>query len=197
MKMNQKGFSLIELMAVLFISSVVLVPLLISFTDSIKINQRSQTNRIATTVAEGALYAFEKIDFIDYRTALSTENTNGNYYLELNLDECPNIFLNADDLAICESIFNMTSSNLSFTSSQFKVYMFDYSLTTAEYNALLANQSIEVSVRNELNNNTDIVAALNGVDTPHLIWVIIWLDYFDNPEQYLVATGLIANDDVS
>lgn len=197
MRHNNHGFSLIELMAVLVISSIVLVPLLISFTDSLTINRQARDSRIAASVTEGALYAIEKIDFADYRTPLSTENTAGNYYLELNVNECATIFLNASDVAICQSIFNMTSSNMSFDATTFKIYLFDYSLTTAEHNALIADESIEPNVRSELANNADILAAMNGTDNQQLIWIILWLDYYDNPDLYMVATGIIANDDIT
>jgi len=193
---NQKGFSLVELMAVLVLTSVILVPLLISFTNSIVENQKAQSSRLAASVAEGALYSFEKIDFAEYRAALDSAQAGGADYLELNVDNCATNFSNPSDITICEEIFNMISSNLSFDATTFKVYIFDYSLTTAEHNGLVTDGSIEESARDEINTNQDILDARDGADNQNLIWFVLWLDYYDNPDQYLVATGIIANDDL-
>ena len=108
-----------------------------------------------------------------------------------------NILIVPNDQLICQSIFSLESSSKTFDETEFQVFMFDYSLTDSEMLELTGPSStLPSAVINELENNDDIQLAMNGADTQHMIWVIIWIDYFDDPDLYLVVTGLIANDDL-
>lgn len=190
MKNNQKGFSLIELMAVLVLSSVVLVPLLLSFTNSLQANRQALTSRRAASVAEGALYALEKIEYNLYDTYLGV-----NDYVVLDADQCNTAFVDAIDQTICDTIFAMESANLSFPSSDFKIYLFRYNFS-GEHATLVNDTNLPLSVRNELASNPDILeASLEPTGNLSLIWGIIWLDYYDDPDAYLVSAAIIADDD--
>ena len=142
----------------------------------------------------------KKIDFSKYRDALDTENNANNYYLELDYLDCDDVTILSvpNDQLICQSIFSLESSSKTFDETEFQVFMFDYSLTTAEFDQLTDISSpLPASVIKELENNDDILLAMNGTDTQDLMWVMIWIDYFDDPDLYLVVTGLMANDDLT
>lgn len=196
MKLNNKGFTLIEIMAVLVISSIILIPLMTTLTGSINISQRSQMRRITSSVAVDALYGIEKIDFSEFRILLDTANGTSDYYIDVDSTVCNNL-TDPDAQTVCNSVLSTVWNNLSFTDAQFNIYMFDYVLTTTQWNALIANQSIDDLARNEIQNNPDILNNINNnpankIDT--LIRVIIWFDYFDEPDQYYVLTGVIADE---
>jgi type II secretory pathway pseudopilin PulG len=197
MKNNQKGFSLVELLAILVLFSVVLVPLLFSFNNSLLENRKAMTARVSASIAEGALYAIEKISFSDYRSSLDTAQNGGDLALELNEDECATVFTSATDIAVCDGIFSMTSASVSFNAATFRIFLFDYALTTAEHASLVNDTNLPQSVRNEINENADILAAITESPpaTQNLIWVMLWIDYYDDPDQFLVTTAILANDD--
>jgi len=193
MKRNQNGFSLIELLAVLVLSTVILVPLMASYTNSIRLNDRSQNHEIASSIADGAFYSIAKIDFSEFRTLLDTANGNNEFFIEVNGTTCDTLAAAASE-NLCDNIFNQIWSNQTFDATEYKMYMFDYSLTTAEYNQLLADESIVPRVRNHIQNSTDITSTLDGTDLQGVIRVIVWIDYYDDPDQFFVMEGLIADE---
>jgi prepilin-type N-terminal cleavage/methylation domain-containing protein len=195
-KNNQNGFSLLEILAVLVLSSVVLIPMLTSFTDNLNANRQSLESRKAVSIVESSLNGIDKIDFIDYRDALDSAYLNGDRYLELNEDDCSVVFTDPVNIAICDSVFGMTSVDLTLDSSTYRMFLFDFNLTTAEHNALVGDTSLPEQVRGEIETNQDILDALNDPDDiQNLIWVVVWVDYFDNPDRYIINTTLIANND--
>ncbi|QMS85931.1 type II secretion system protein [Candidatus Xianfuyuplasma coldseepsis] len=190
MKMNQKGFSILELMAVLVIFSVILVPLLISFTNSLEINRQALTQRIAASVAEGALYAIDKIDYSQLALAVPEVGVDPDNYLTLDVNTCSTEFGGANDIAICESIFEMQSQNLTFDATEFKLYIFEY----GAYDEVVNDTSLPIDVRNVVALDADVIAA-NDAPIDSLFWAVIWLDYFDDPDLILVNVGIVADED--
>ncbi len=193
MKKNQNGFSIVEILAVLVITSVILVPLMATFSGSLELNNRSQQRLSATSVADSTLYGLEKIDFNDFRTKLDTANSSGDYYIEINEDNCNTLITTADQY-LCTHIFTTIWNNASYSSATYKVFMLDYSLTTAERTSLLADTNIPESVRSTIETDDDIQLHLNGTDISTLIRVIVWIDFYDDPDLYMILTGLIADE---
>lgn len=195
MKLNQKGFSLLEIMAVLVIFSLLLFPLTSSFSDAYARNQRSQRRRIATGIASGTIYGLDKIDFSEYRGLLDTANTGGPYYIELNQDNCT--LLSTESEPLCDQLFGSIWSSSTYDATTYKVYMFNYHLSTNERDQLQSNGSIEQSVRDlfdPVTGDADIISNISDVDTPTLIRVVVWVEYNFNPQLDLTLTGLIVDD---
>lgn len=202
MKLNNKGFSLIEILAVLVMSTVLLVPLMTSFTSTIQINDISQQRRNATSVASGTLYGLDKIDFSKFRTQLDDAYSSGDYYVEFNEDTCntltppPGTPASADE-NFCSYIFESIWNNLEFDVTSFKVYLFNYNMTSTEFNYIInPNQTDQImsQVQDEIANDTDITGKLDNPNITTLIRVVIWLDYYDDPDRYVTLSGLIADD---
>lgn len=195
-KLNQNGFSLLEILAVLVLSSLVLIPMLTSFTNNLEANRQSLESRKAVSIVESSLNGIDKIDFVDYRDALDSAYLGGDRYLELNEDDCATVFTDPVNEAICDSIFSMTIADLTLDSNTYRMFLFDYNLTTAEHNALVGDTSLPQQVRDEIETNQDILDARNNPDDiQNLVWVVIWVDYFDSPDRYIINTTLIVNDD--
>ncbi len=193
MKKNQNGFSIVEVLAVLIITSIILVPLMSSFSGALELNDRSQQRLSATSVADSTLYGLEKLDYNDFRGKLDTANSNNDFYIELNEDECL-LLDSTTDQFVCNQIFTTIWNNTSYSSATYKVFMFDYSLTTAEHTSLINNVLIPESARERIENDPDILASLNGTDLSTLIRVVVWIDFFDEPDLYMILTGLIADE---
>ena len=195
MKLNQKGFTIIELLATIVIISIVLVPLLFSFTNSIQINRQSLSQRIAASVAEGMQYSVEKIDFADYRTILDNAVNPSQYFAVIDASQCDSLFVSSIDQTICTAIFTSQSANFTCDSTMCKMYLFNYDID-GQYNTLINDTNLPQSVRNILSTNAEIIKAKdNPIDTQNLIWMILWIDYYDNPDLSLSVVGIIANDD--
>jgi len=193
MKLSNRGFSMLEILAVLAISTILLVPLMSSFSNSIKLNEMSHAQRSSTSIADGTLYGIEKIDFSEFRTLLNTANTNNDFYIEINEDNCSTL-LDTVNQSLCTQIFDTIWNNLTFDSTTFKVYMYDYILTTEKYNSITTNGSIKKQVRDSILNDTEIVPDDISADIPTLIRVAVWLDFYDEPDLYVTLPGLIVDE---
>ena len=195
MKLNQKGFSLLEIMAVLVIFSLLLFPLTSSFSDAYARNQRSQRRRIATGIASGTIYGLDKIDFSEYRGLLDTANGNFDYYLELNENNCSELSVESEPL--CDQLFSSIWSSSTYDAATYKVYMFNYHISTNERDDIINNGSIKPSVRDLFDSVTgddDILSNISDADTPTLIRVVVWVEYNTNPKLDITLTGLIVDD---
>ena len=196
--MNKKnnGFSLIEILAVLFITSALLVPLLSTLVGNIEINARARSMRNATSIAEGTLYGFEKIDFFDLRTRLNTANSS-TFYLEYSYDKCDNLNESTDrnDTYLCQEIFSTVFNNLELDNASYKVYLFNYSLTAPQFDYLSNGSSIKQEAKDLIADPLgDIYAQVDEPDDLDLIRIVVWIDYHDDPDLHVVLTGLIYND---
>jgi type II secretory pathway pseudopilin PulG len=189
---NKNGFSLIELMAILFITSAIIAPLISSLVGNIEINNRSQFRRSATSIADGSLYGLNKIDFSDLRAKLDVANGT-TYYVELNSDNC-NTLINSSDQNLCDQLFGTIWNNLTLDSSEFKIYLFNYALTAAQETSLTGNGSIEQQVRDVIATDAEIQGTIGTGDVNDLIRVVVWIDYYDDPDQYVTLVGLVFNE---
>lgn len=194
MKLNQKGFSLLEILAVLVLTTVIIVPLLSSFNDSYKINYRAQQRRVATNIASSTIYGFEKIDFSEFRTKLNTAFDNSDYYVEVNADTC--LDYTAKGQAICEKLFSTEWNNIRYNSASYKVYLFNYNLTLAEFNDITDSNNLDIKseVQDIIANDAQIVANIDTANITTLIRVIVWIDYLDNPDAIITIPGMIVDE---
>lgn len=192
MKNKNSGFSLIELLAILLITTVLIVPLLSTLIGNVELNSRAKLNRSATSIAESTLYGLEKIDFSDFRGQLDIAN-GSTFFIEYSKDQCDNLSSTSDEL-FCTEVFSAISNNFEPDSTEYKVYMFNYSLTSAQHNFLVNGSTIEQSAKDVIDTNTDILAQIGQTDVSDLIRVVVWIDYHDDPDLYVIIPGLIFND---
>ena len=130
---NNKGFSLVELFAMILISTVIIYPLMTSLVKNIEINDRLQQRRSASNIAEGSLYTLDKLDFVDLQGLVEDANLlipPTDYYIELNSGTCGILASTADQL-VCTELFNSVWNNLTLTSDQFRIFIYNYNLPQA------------------------------------------------------------------
>ena len=187
MLLNNKGFSLLEIMAVLVITTVLIVPLLSGLSDSYSANQRAQHRSNAVSVAEGAVNSIEKIDFASYSELLTLAKNNGDSYYELNIDTCSefsDLPVNGSDLnaALCSQIFGIVWNSQTYTAETFKIFIYDYKLENIEW------------IFGGTKNTNGIILADGESNVDTLIRVVVWVEYYINPSKSVTFEGMLVSE---
>lgn len=213
---NNKGYSIVELLAMIMITSIIIYPLMASLVKNIEINERLRLRQSATTIANEALYGMEKLEYAKLFSILHTANTDGNYYVELNggdFDEtisvCDN-FLVADssDAILCANIFNLQASSFGAGSLEYKIFLYNFNIPGDYKDDLTADVRIPSQVRDVISsivpNDTRIPNTPENPDsftapTPTtLLRVTVWIKYYDKDaeEYFVVLSGVIYDETV-
>ncbi|MEC9484399.1 MAG: hypothetical protein UMR38_00815 [Candidatus Izemoplasma sp.] len=187
---NDKGFSLVELLAIIVITTTIIVPLLSSLVDNIEINYRMHNRRSATSVAQGTLYGIGKLTFSDLESLVNDANTNADYFIELNETNCTLLPTQTDE-DFCNQIFAQIWNNLSFDDTTYRAFIYDYNLPQAYIDDLTSpsNTDIPPEVKTEIE---EITASTDP--NPSLLRVTVWIQYEDDPRGVIILSGLITND---
>ena len=186
---NNKGFSIIELLAVVFISSVVIWPLVTTMVKNIEINYHFNARRSAASIADGTLYGLDKMNYSDLENLITPIGVEPNYY-ELNESTC-SVGLSAADELLCDQIFASIWNNLVLNDTTYRVFIYDYNLPQATIDGLSApaNVDIPAEVRNEINT----IVASNDPN-PSLLRISVWIQYDDDPLGIITLDGIIFNE---
>lgn len=185
---NNKGFSLIELLAIVVISSIIIWPLTVTLVNNIEINDRLHYRRSAVSIADGTMYGLDKLDFTDLDAKVDTANGAGTYYVELNQDTCSTLDTAADE-ALCDEIFSAIWNNLSLDSTEFRVFIYDFNLSSAMIADLYGNPAIPQEVRDEINAITPSIDP-----NPSLLRVTVWVHYYDDPVGTVLLSGMLFDE---
>jgi prepilin-type N-terminal cleavage/methylation domain-containing protein len=185
---NNKGFSIVELLAVIVITSLILVPLLRSFSKNLQINDLEHRRRSAVNIAEGTLYGFNKIDYLDLYTLLAVEDGNGDYYLEIDQNSCA-LLGTAEDRGFCVSIFTTIHNNLELPAEIFKVYIYDYNMDAIQLGIMLRDDRIPKRVRDDMEASN-----IGDGSLVSLMRITVWINQSTSPDQYVVISGLIYDE---
>lgn len=188
MKLNSKGYSIVEMFAVILISTLIIFPLITTLVDNMEINDREQKRRAASAIAQSTLENINRLTFDDIETLVNAANGSGDYYIELNADTC-NTLPSSSDEALCIQLFDSIWNNVTFTSSEFRVFIINYNLPTNYYNALVADSRIPIEARTRISTfptSTD--------PNPELFRVVIWIQFDDDTGRVLDADGLMSNE---
>ncbi|AIO18980.1 hypothetical protein KQ51_01103 [Candidatus Izimaplasma bacterium HR1] len=179
---NEKGFTIIELLAVVVISSIIIVPLMFSLVGNINTNKLLHTRRSSVSLAEGAVYGFDKLSYPDINSLLTASTDN---YIEFDSTTCTQLSA-SDDQTICDVIFGSEFSNVSFDENHFKVYIYDYNMTSTIQSQLVIDPSIPAEVQ-------EVIGLLTPSTDPNpgLIRLTVWINYSDDPYNTIVVSGLL------
>lgn len=193
--MKHKGFSLVELFAVILLSSVVLVPLLFSLASNVEVNDRINQKNAASLVSISTIRGFDTIRFTDI---LTLDMLNTSNYVEFNRDngQCqalplgPTGVMNNRD--ICEYVLDQQIANIGFSAEEFRVFIYPQVLTLTEKLALLNNQNIPQSVRDDMNQN--ITVSDNPPSRVFALYISVYIEYDSGRSLTLVRTEVISDD---
>lgn len=191
---NNKGFSLVELLAMILITTILIYPLMQALVKNIEVNERLHLRQSATSIASTSLYGFEKLDYDKLYGLLDDKNTNGEYILELNALECDSLTSGSADELLCIEIFNLISNNFTAGAEEYKVFIYNYNLPVGYYNELTRenNTSIPEEVKDQIR-----ILDTSESDEPSpetLLRVTVWIKYYNDPPYYVVLSGLIFDE---
>lgn len=182
---NNKGFSLVELLAMVFITSVIIVPLMSTYVRNFELNDQQHTRRSALSIAQGTLYGFDKIDYTDLKSLVDTANSGSTYYIELNESTCSGLAATTDQ-SYCTAIFQSIHNNLTLSATTYRVFIFDYNMPGANVTALQANVTIPQQVRDEIGT----LGITTGTNTA-LLRMVVWIHFENEPNLYVVLSGVL------
>lgn len=185
---NKNGFTMVELLAMIIITSAIIFPLLTSLIDNFRLNGIMHDRKSAVTVTETTIYAFGKLSFQDLSNKIDAQNDLNKYYLELNESSCSTL-LYQDDKDLCDKIFDTIWNNLSFDNTTFRVFIYDYSLLDTEILTLKTNLDIPEEVRDDI-----ALLSEETIQYDDLMRISVWVRYDDSSFGVTTQTGLIAND---
>ena len=187
LKLGNKGYSMIELFAVIFIVSVIIFPLLNTLVNNITTNARYHNRRGAVSIAQGTLEGFQRVSFSDLETLIEAQNTAGEYYLEFDSTNCTD--LSASETGLCQQLFSSTWSNFNADSDHFKIYFYNYRMTDTIQATLLADPNIPDQVKDHIEN-----IETTTIPNPEMYYAICWILYDDDTGSALIMEGLISNE---
>lgn len=188
MRLDNKGYSIVEMFAVIFIVSAILFPLITTLVNNIETNARFHNRRSAVSLAQGTIEGFERMDFVHIDSLITTANNNNDYFIQFDSTNCSQ--LHTDDIPLCTALFDASWSNFTVDSDDFKVFIYNYNLTLEMQDELTTNtQDIPLAVRNhiaELSTSND--------PNPDLYYIVAWVHYDEESDSNVIIEGLISND---
>ena len=188
MKLSNKGYTMIELFAVIFIASAIIFPMVSTLAGNMEINTRVHNRRSATSIAQGTLDGFNRFVYVDIEGLVQTANTANEFYVEFDLNTCSQLPDSADQ-ALCTQLFSSTWANFSLDTPQFKVFVYNYNLTSTMQTILVNNGDIPIAVR-------DNIALLTPTldPNPELYYIVVWIEYDIDTSSTIILEGLISNE---
>lgn len=202
---NQKGFSLLEMMAVLFIASLVLLPLLIGLSGNIRVNNTMIDRSIASTIASNTLKIFDEMYFDDLENQLNSQGEGVllRFSGDMEEDDCRLLMTTGHkdnrsihhygiNQSICENVFDIESINRKFSNEEFMVFIFpayyeDESEFSSKITALRNNDVIPNDRLKDEIMNTVIFSPSQF----SFLRVLVWIQYGDNQNQAILRSALL------
>jgi type II secretory pathway pseudopilin PulG len=198
---NEKGFSLIEILAVILITTSILVPLLVSLSGNFQVNVRMINKSVATSLTTEALLSFQNMYYQDVEIALNnhdrpflkfTENEGCDLLRDYSTAPINSFTLYNSNQRVCEYVFEMQAINRSFSDDQFMVIVYPFRVPEDEYTAYIAsvNQAytdgeIPIEVRDRL-------LTVTSGSSLRILRTIVWIQYGETSGSNVIRTGLLS-----
>lgn len=194
---NEKGFTLIELIAVILISTTVLVPLLSGLIGNFEVNKRMHARKAASAITLTSVDAFDRVPFHNFEILYYSVNPADDILMEITKDDCINFVSENDNYAgdmtsedVCEMIFEQEWNNIRFDEpGTFKVFMYPYYLEQDEIDAITDREDVPESVLNEVRSLTP--SAKENEDVYRLT---VWIQYDQEYDKDIVSSGVVTRE---
>ncbi len=178
MKMDEKGFSLLEILAVIMLTAAVVLPMLTALTGNMEVNDRLHRRSAASLITVSALQGFNIMSYMDL--ADSVED-----HLRFDRDICaqrdPELGLTADTWDICELVFELSMASETFYDAEdFQVYVYFGSVDT---------EAIDDGTIPEA-----VIQEMNEADDEIMLYVTVFLRYEERRNQYLIRSDFLSRD---
>ncbi|MBN2604500.1 MAG: hypothetical protein JXR62_01595 [Bacilli bacterium] len=187
---NNKGFSIVELLAMIMITTIIIYPLMANLVKNVEVNERLHLRQSATSISRTALYGLEKLDYNTLYGFVSAANTAGDYFVELNSVNCTLFTAGSIDENLCNEIFGVVANNLILDEANFRVFIYNYTLPQTYIDALTDPDNVEIPDQVK----SEIPTVASSVVTPSVLRVTVWIEYYNDPPYYVVLSGLIVDE---
>jgi len=118
---NNKGASLIEIVASITITSIALILIYNIFSFNIRQNKINREQTINANIANGVLNYFSSQDFSIFRNHL------GEYkYVKIDVNTCKLLYTNENEVNNCEVILSPLINNKQYNNEDLYVYLLPY-----------------------------------------------------------------------
>jgi prepilin-type N-terminal cleavage/methylation domain-containing protein len=194
---NQKGFSLLELMAVIVLATTVLVPMLSGLIGNFEVNKRMHARKAASSITLTTISALDKVGFDNFEDAYLLK-TRPESIVEITQGDCgdfdftepsPNYRRGSGE--VCDMIFSQEWNSIKFDAAEtFKVFLYPYYLDEAEINNILSLNDIPKRVLGEIEDLTPSMGKIDG----DIYRVTVWIQYDQDTELDIVSSGVITRE---
>jgi len=202
--MKEKGFTLLEMLAVIFLTSVIIFPLLTALIGNYEVNITMHKRKAASSMTITTMQAFEKFDYDELVSLLAenledyeaSEYDEDGYYVRLTGDSCerlpdPEEVVDGEfnEFLLCEYIFDQEWNNFSFEPEIFQAYIYPYYITEDVRNNLL-----ESSLPTRVKEHISTIATCTDCDPGDLsaVRISVWIRYGPT-EASVVSHGLLSD----
>ncbi len=183
MKLNGKGFSLLEILAVIMLTAAVVFPLLASLTGNMEVNDRVRRRNAASLVTVSALQGFNAAPFSRLDEALKDHVENHEEaYIYFDKDICAakeayDIPAGSNVWNVCELVFDLKMANETFAAENFRVFLY-YKEDVVAYPP--DEDDVPLEVIREMEQADEV-----------LLNITVWLRYDAKHERTLVRSGFM------
>ncbi len=189
MPMNQKGLTLLELLAIIVIATAVLLPLLSGFIDNFAVNERMHARRASSSLGNATVESLDKVDFNDLLTFLGDDPIK-----EIEEDDCDGFSTSGEEVdntmssrEVCGYIFDQEWSNVTFEGDAFRVFLLPYDLDEDDLDTLRERDDLPDRV----------IDGAEALDIPEekeagsFLNVFVWMEYDPAVSQSILIEGIV------
>ncbi len=193
MKHNNKGYSIVEMFAVILIATIIVFPMITALVNSVSQNARFHNRRNAVSIAQATNEGFDRMEFDKIKGIVDNANLASPYFEVIDYDKCTTYTtgeLSVNDQTLCQNLFNSTWSNFNATPENFKSYLIYYNITLSVRNSLTgASSPLPQKVKDAI-----ALHPTSNADNPDLFYIITWIQYDEDTQADIVMEGVISND---
>lgn len=202
---NEKGFTLIELFAVILISTTVLVPLLSGLVGNFEVNDRMHARKAASSITLTSVDAFDRVPFHNFEILYFDDEGNPpeDVILEITQDDCIRFVSEDDDYvsgddpyaditseAVCDMVFEQEWNNIQFNDTgTFRVFMYPYYLEQGDIDTITDRGDVPESVLNEVRSLTP-----SDKENEDVFRLTVWIQYDQEYEKDIVSSGVVTRE---
>lgn len=118
---NQKGASLVEIIATISLTSIVLILIYQIFSHNIRLNSINREQTINANIANGIINYISSQDFETFNSYLGE-----NKYVKIDADTCTILFTDENEINNCNIVFSPLIINKQYTSDNLYAFIFPY-----------------------------------------------------------------------
>jgi type II secretory pathway pseudopilin PulG len=182
---NDKGFSIVELLAVIIITSFILVPLMTTFTNNITLYDRFEKRRSVVGIIDVMVNSIDRLNFNEVLIEL---NNSPDHYYVMSSSDCSS-FTAPNDQTFCNNFFNLTYNNYTLTEENLEIYFFDWNISEAEMTVLEAE-----GFHPEINRQLSEIITNDFPESVSVMRFMIIGHYDTGDNDVVVIGGVMASD---